>query len=523
MGLETGSFIPELDQSNPDGVDPKSEGDNHLRLIKVCVQGSFPAFVGTTAVPAFVGLTEDQLSDAALKSEANVFSENNQFTASGLNTTTGGLVLISPNVALITQNTDAPIGEQIWLADVNNVGSYRIRTRNDGQTSGNIAIGIDRSSTLVDAVTLYQGAGLKRLSTAASGALSLLSDGNTDAEARRLNFAHQDGTIRALIGFTSTDEFRLRNDVDGGDFGLFGRDSGNTARTYLFANADAITELRGVTETILRVGIGADDAVRAIAGGAVESFFNNIKRLSTRSTGAIEVRADGDTDTENCRVELIQQGGLLKAHIGFPTTSSLRFDNRILLGTVVLRGRDAGNLVSDFFIGTPDGNTLIQGDTDVFLRPLGGAAEGIVITGGGAVNLYADNANVAQTISPAAGGLQVDNQATGAGTERVLTTSDLIPSFGGFVDAAATAEVLPSGWTAVKNSSGNYTITHNLGLANANDLAISATILDATLFGDQQLLIDSVGVNSFVIETSVLAAPFDQAFMFTAIDTTKLQ
>ena len=69
MGLETGQFIPDLIDANPDGTDPKSEGDNHLRLIKTCVQGSFPAFVGTQAVPASVSLTEDQINDSVRQSD----------------------------------------------------------------------------------------------------------------------------------------------------------------------------------------------------------------------------------------------------------------------------------------------------------------------------------------------------------------------------------------------------------------------------------------------------------------------
>lgn len=51
MGLESGTRIEDLDASNPATGDPVSEGDNHLRLIKTCVQGSFPS-LGATAVSA---------------------------------------------------------------------------------------------------------------------------------------------------------------------------------------------------------------------------------------------------------------------------------------------------------------------------------------------------------------------------------------------------------------------------------------------------------------------------------------
>ena len=79
MALETGDFIPELDPNNPLGSDPKSAGDDHIRLLKRATQNSFGAFVGTIATPKSVTLTEDQINDAALKSEAQAISGAWQF------------------------------------------------------------------------------------------------------------------------------------------------------------------------------------------------------------------------------------------------------------------------------------------------------------------------------------------------------------------------------------------------------------------------------------------------------------
>lgn len=42
MPLETGSFINDLTVTNPPNSDPVGQGDDHLRLIKSCVQGTFP-------------------------------------------------------------------------------------------------------------------------------------------------------------------------------------------------------------------------------------------------------------------------------------------------------------------------------------------------------------------------------------------------------------------------------------------------------------------------------------------------
>lgn len=47
MGLETATYISELDASNPIGAsDPKGQGDDHLRLIKSTLQNTFPNVEG---------------------------------------------------------------------------------------------------------------------------------------------------------------------------------------------------------------------------------------------------------------------------------------------------------------------------------------------------------------------------------------------------------------------------------------------------------------------------------------------
>ena len=47
MALETGSYIADLVAANPDGsVDPVSQGDDHLRLIKTVVKATFPNMGG---------------------------------------------------------------------------------------------------------------------------------------------------------------------------------------------------------------------------------------------------------------------------------------------------------------------------------------------------------------------------------------------------------------------------------------------------------------------------------------------
>ena len=56
MPLETGDFISDLVITNPLGTDPKSQGDDHLRLLKKVIQQTFPDF------DRLVRLTAEQMN-----------------------------------------------------------------------------------------------------------------------------------------------------------------------------------------------------------------------------------------------------------------------------------------------------------------------------------------------------------------------------------------------------------------------------------------------------------------------------
>ena len=49
MGLETGAYVGDLNAANPSGTDPKSQGDDHIRLLKTAARNSFPGFAGVVA------------------------------------------------------------------------------------------------------------------------------------------------------------------------------------------------------------------------------------------------------------------------------------------------------------------------------------------------------------------------------------------------------------------------------------------------------------------------------------------
>ena len=50
MGLESATYISELDSANPLGTDRISQGDNHIRMIKAVLKNQFSGLSGTTAV-----------------------------------------------------------------------------------------------------------------------------------------------------------------------------------------------------------------------------------------------------------------------------------------------------------------------------------------------------------------------------------------------------------------------------------------------------------------------------------------
>ena len=50
MALESGTYISQLNSSNPTTSDDVAEGDDHLRLIKAVLKNQFSGLTGTTAI-----------------------------------------------------------------------------------------------------------------------------------------------------------------------------------------------------------------------------------------------------------------------------------------------------------------------------------------------------------------------------------------------------------------------------------------------------------------------------------------
>lgn len=81
MALETGTFVSDLQQTNPPGTDKKKQGDDHLRLIKTVLRNTFPNasraqyFARSRAVAASGGIAAtDMAATIAADATAGVVS-----------------------------------------------------------------------------------------------------------------------------------------------------------------------------------------------------------------------------------------------------------------------------------------------------------------------------------------------------------------------------------------------------------------------------------------------------------------
>jgi len=86
MPLESGDFISDLDPNNPVGaIDPVSQGDDHLRLIKKTIVQTFPN------INAAMTLTDEQLNAAFVTNEPTTVEQPTTFLESSIYEHTKGV------------------------------------------------------------------------------------------------------------------------------------------------------------------------------------------------------------------------------------------------------------------------------------------------------------------------------------------------------------------------------------------------------------------------------------------------
>jgi hypothetical protein len=159
MALETATYISELTNTNPTGADPKSQGDDHLRLVKKVILNSFGGFVGTGASPKSITLTEDQINDCAQKAAAATITGLYNFTTEPtINGLIAGTKVIKQNLqngsyGLLLADSGKSIYKasggagETWTIPANTVVAFNLGTVitlvNDGGGDLSIAITTD--------------------------------------------------------------------------------------------------------------------------------------------------------------------------------------------------------------------------------------------------------------------------------------------------------------------------------------------------------------------------------------------
>ena len=143
MGLESATYISQLDSANPTATDPVSEGDDHLRLIKAVLKNQFSGLSGTTAVTTS-GAELNQLDGFAMLQENNSIWLGNDpsgTTSTASNNVAVGLTALD---AITTGDDNVAIGQGALSANTTGgsnvaVGSTALDSNTEG--SRNVAMG----------------------------------------------------------------------------------------------------------------------------------------------------------------------------------------------------------------------------------------------------------------------------------------------------------------------------------------------------------------------------------------------
>lgn len=366
MTVESVTYISDLDDTYPAGSGPPHEGDNHIRNIKTGLSGSFPNFVGAavTATEAelnYVDITTLGTSEASKAVTADA-SGNINFDGTGAVDLTD---ITNPINIGLTSNpatgAHLALGQNIAQskADATTAAVFSINP-----LGGNVSIGAQSGT---GSVTQYD-ATYKRLSTAAGGILNLHSDANTDSETRHLRFTHQDGTARGLIGHPGTGDLTVRNEIHSGNLTFQGENAAGTVTTLAYGNPD----------------------------GVFASYYAGTARLLTGASGTVNLRSDGNTDTETRYLRFSHQDGTARGYVGHAGSDILYLVNEIHGGDVGIRAESSAGVL----------RTILQGSADSY------------------VAFYESGVMVARSAAAASGGFQINNTLTGAGFERALTTGD---------------------------------------------------------------------------------------------------
>lgn len=153
MPIESATEIQELNPSWPTGVDPISEGDDHVRLVKTSIQGSFPGMTGPwktdqeiICAPGTSGeavATIGQLKNPSsgwIEDDGTILGSTGDFTVASLGQ---GYYEITFNEAALTQYGQAFTANAVGLQGFSNGATCTIAAISETKCSVQIVVGFN--------------------------------------------------------------------------------------------------------------------------------------------------------------------------------------------------------------------------------------------------------------------------------------------------------------------------------------------------------------------------------------------
>lgn len=443
MGLETGTYISDLNANNPvNATDVVGAGDDHLRLIKSTILNTFPNLTGAMT------RTQGQLNNTLVKNEAgNIISAGNT-------PGTPTLALETTRPVLVWDDGDAAVDEGRFYAH-SSAGQWALVAINDANNSSETAILVDRTATSVDSVSLHAG-GIKSLDVVGGGLVDARAVDAGNTSDTRFRLVKSDNGVKAGLGFYSgTDDLWIRNQIHGANVILAAEDAGGTVRNLFKGDPDGTTIMYSDGAEVLVASTGGAACLRSVGNtdtenrrlmlqhqnGAARGYLGYVSSgtlvlgnqvhgspvsiSGENASGVAKTLFNADPDgggsiyyagsakatTQNTGIELQgslnnTSGGLVdtyltlststasdRGYVGFLSSAELEVRNLNISGGIRLASYDAGSSYRTQFLGDPDGDTLIRGDTTISLQVAAGGVEAVEIqTDGGIVtpNTYAD-------------------------------------------------------------------------------------------------------------------------------------
>lgn len=207
MALETGTYISDLVSTNPVGAtDPKSQGDDHIRLIKATLLATFPSITGAVTATHSelnildgVTLSATQINNALVKTESSIVSGSIEVTdTSGDNLGALRVVRAFPVIGL--HETGASADEGKWQVG-GFAGVLDFRTLDDAESGSVSALRIIRGTgTAVDEIELN----------------ATTIDINGDVDISSTLSVNSSSNFYDRVNFSDTQPVIVLNDTDGG-------------------------------------------------------------------------------------------------------------------------------------------------------------------------------------------------------------------------------------------------------------------------------------------------------------------